>query len=454
MTVDDPADALLAILDRVVARASGGEGVEVYGIDETQLSIKAYDAEVEALSSARTRGVGIRVLSEGRFGYAWTSDLTERALAETLDDARRNATATGADDANVLPEPLPPSDVGSLDDQRFGEVTTQDKVALALQLEAGVRRAGGAVKGVDSATYGDGRSAVAIASTTGIRAATTRCDAYVVVEALAEADGATTSAYGLDTARVAQDLDVEAAAEEAVRRALLVLGGRKPGTARVPVVFDPFATAEVIGVLSGALTAEAVQKGRSLFAGKVGQVIGAERLTLVDDGTLPGGLSTMPWDDEGVPTSRTLLLESGVLRGYLHNTHTAARDGTASTGNASRSGFRSPPGVAPSNLHLLPGDRSPEALLRDVGDGFYCQRLMGLHSGANPVTGEFSVGVNGVMVRDGALAEPVREATIAGTLPAMLMGVAAVGSDLRWLPFGGGLGGLTLIVEGMTLAGA
>ena len=454
MSSDGDAEALLGILDGLVARARVGEGVEAYGIDEAQLTIKAYDGEVEALSSARTRGVGIRVLRDARFGYAWTSDLSDTALAETLEAARRNASATGPDEANVLPEPLPPTDVGSLDDPRFAEVTPEYKVALALRLEAAVRRAGGAIKGVDSASYGDDRATVGIASSTGIRAATTRCDTYVVVEALAEAEGATTSAYGLDTARVAQDLDVDGAAAEAVRRALLVLGGRKPETDRIPVVFDPFATAEVLGVLAGALTAEAVQKGRSLFAGKVGQAIGAERLTLVDDGTLPGGLSTMPWDDEGVPTSRTLLMEGGVLRGYLHNSHTAARDGTTSTGNASRAGFRSPPGVAPSNLHLLPGEAPPEALLADVGNGFYCQRLMGLHSGANPVTGEFSVGVNGVMVRGGVLAEPVREATIAGTLPAMLLGVAAVGSDLRWLPFGGGLGGLTLVVEGMTLAGA
>ena len=451
---EENGEALLGLLDGLVARAGAGEGVEAYGIDETELSIKAYDGEVEALSSARTRGIGVRVLRDGSFGYAWTADLSEGALAETLEAARSNASATGPDEANVLPQPLPPSDVGTLDDPRFAGASADDKVALALRLEAAVRRAGGAVKGVDSATYGDGRATVAIASSTGIRAATTRCDAYVMVEALAEADGATTSAYGLDTARVPQDLDVDRAAAEAVRRALLVLGGRKPGTARVPVVLDPFATAELLGVLSGALTAEAVQKGRSLFAGKVGEAIGAERLTLVDDGTLPQGLSTMPWDDEGVPTSRTVLLEAGVLRGFLHNTHTAAKDGTASTGNARRAGFRSPPGVAPSNLHLLPGEAPPDALLAQVGDGFYCQRMLGLHSGANPVTGEFSVGVNGVMVRDGALAEPVREATIAGTLPAMLLGVAAVGSDLRWLPFGGGLGGLTIVVEGMTLAGA
>jgi PmbA protein len=329
----------------------------------------------------------------------------------------------------------------------------QDKVDLALRLEAAVRGGGPQVKGVDTALYGDTDVTAAIASTTGVRGAYHRSDCYLLAECLAEADGATTSAYGLSVARSPQRLDLEAAAAEAVRRATRLLGGRKPATAAMLVVLDPFATASFLGVLSGALTAEAVQKGRSLFAGRVGEAIGAQGVTLVDDGRLAEGLAAAPWDGEGVPSGRTALIEGGTLTGFLHNSYTAAREGVASTGNASRAGFKSPPGVSATNLYLQPGADDQQAMLARAGSGFYCQQIMGVHSGANPISGEFSVAAAGMMVRDGALTEPVREASIAGTIPDMLAGLVGVGSDLRFLPFGGAMGGATLLIEGMTLAG-
>lgn len=444
---------LIDVLDNVVERATGGDSVEVFGIDETETSIKAYGGEVESLSSARTRGVGIRVISEGRVGYAYSADTSESALADTLDEARVNASVASPDDANVLPGPSPFEPLSEpLWDPAFSEVTPEQKVDFAIRLEAAAR-GGEDIRGVDSAMYGDTDATVAIASTSGVRGTYRRCDAYVVVEVLAERDGATTAAYGLDMGRTGTTLDVEAAAKEAVDRARLILGGRKPPSAQLPVLLDPYATASFLGVVAGALTADAVQKGRSLFAGKVGEEIGPAHLTLVDDGRLAGGPATSPWDGEGVASGRTPLIEAGVLRGWLHNAYTATKEAVAPTGNASRSGFKAPPGISPTNLFLEPGTQDRDALLGQAGTGFYCQQVLGVHSGANAISGEFSVGAAGVMVRDGAFAEPVREATIAGTIPQMLAGIVAVGSDLRFLPFGGGMGGVTLLIDGMTLAG-
>lgn len=441
------------LLDRVLDRTVADEALEVYAVDQTETTIKAYDGDVESLSSARTRGVGIRVIDQGRVGYAYTAETTDEALAETLAEARVNASVASADDANVLAAPQESSPLEqSLWDPAFADVAPQEKVDLALRLEAAAR-SGPEVRGVDSAIYGDVDVTAAIASTTGVRGAYRRCDAYVMVEVLAERDGATTSAYGLDMGRVGSELDVEAAAREAVARATLILGGRKPASGAVPVLLDPYATASFLGVLASALTADAVQKGRSLFAGKVGDQVGPAHLTLADDGRLANAPATAPWDGEGVPTQRTPLIEGGVLRGWLHNVYTAAKDGAPPTGNASRVGFKAAPGISPTNLFLEPGTEDRDALLRRAGTGFYCQQVLGVHSGANPISGEFSVGAAGVMVRDGAFAEPVREATIAGTIPGMLANIVAVGSDLRFLPFGGGMGGVTLLIDGMTLAG-
>lgn len=452
--MSESADELLELLDRLVAQARPGEGLEAYAVDETETTVTAHGGDVESLSSARTRGVGLRIVDAGRVGYAWTADLGERALAETLAAARDNATVGTPDEANVLAEPGPITPLADLYDPAFATTAPGDKVDLALRLEAAARAADPRVAGVDTARYGDGDATVAIASSAGARAAYRRCDAYVLVEVLAETDGATTSAYGLDLARVPASLDVEAAAAEAAERALRLLGGRKPPSGRVPIVMDPFASASLLGVVAGALSAEAVQKGRSLFAGRVGERVGSDAVTLIDDGRLDGAPASRPFDGEGTPSGRTTLIAGGVLQGWLHNVYTATKDGTRSTGNASRAGYASPPTVAPTNLFLAPGDSDQAALLARAGDGFYCQQVLGVHSGANPISGDFSVGAAGVMIRDGAFAEPVREATIAGTIPEILSGLIAVGSDLRFLPFGGGMGGVSLLIEGMTLAGA
>jgi PmbA protein len=219
------------------------------------------------------------------------------------------------------------------------------------------------------------------------------------------------------------------------------------------VVLDPWAAASFLGVLSQALSAEEVQKGRSLLAGLVGQEVGSDVLTLVDDGRLADGPAAAPFDDEGVPTGRTPLVEGGTLKGFLHNSTTARRARTESTGNASRPGYRGTPGVSPTNLFVEPGEGSPEALLARAGRAVYVQDVSGVHSGANAISGEFSVGATGLRVEGGELGEPLREMTIASTLPEVLRSVQAVGSDLRFFPAGGAVGTPTILVGEMTVAG-
>src|SRR5207302_3634967 len=198
--------------------------------------------------------------------------------------------------------------------------------------------------------------------------------------------------------------------------------------------------------LASSISAEAVQKGRSLLAGRLEQRIASPGVTIVDDGRRTDGLASRPWDAEGVPTQRTEVIASGVLRSYLHNSYTARRDGRVrSTGNAARSSYRSTPELGPSNLVLLPGEESPDALLRAMGDGLLVSDVHGLHT-VNPVTGEFSLGVNGLLVEDGNPTRPVREVTIAGTLLDLLGSVDAVGRDLRFTFGAGFLGAPSVLV--------
>jgi PmbA protein len=191
----------------------------------------------------------------------------------------------------------------------------------------------------------------------------------------------------------------------------------------------------------------------SLLAGLVGEQVASELVTIVDDGRLDDGPSTAPFDDEGVPTSRTPLIERGVLRGFLHNTETARRDNAGSTGNASRPSYRGVPGVAPTNLLVEGGSENADAILERAGRAVYIQDVSGVHSGANPVSGEFSVGATGLRVESGSLGEPLREITIASTLPEVLRRVEAVGSDVRFFPGAGAIGTPTILVSEMTVAG-
>jgi PmbA protein len=201
------------------------------------------------------------------------------------------------------------------------------------------------------------------------------------------------------------------------------------------------------------LTGEAVQKGRSLFAGKLGEKV-AGNITLIDDGRIDGAPASSPWDDEGTPTRRTEVITAGVLSSYLYDLVSARRDGTTSTGNASRAGFKSGPGPSPTNIAFDTTGQSRDELLLSAGRAFLVQDLHGVHSGANAVSGDFSVGATGRLVEAGALTQPVKEVTIAAPMLEILSGIVAIATDRRWLPFGGSFGGATTLISEMTVAGS
>jgi PmbA protein len=216
-------------------------------------------------------------------------------------------------------------------------------------------------------------------------------------------------------------------------------------------VLEPRLTATVLGIVGGMLNGGAVIKGRSPFADRVGEQIASPLLSFVDDPTDLRSLGAEPVDGEGLACRRNELVVDGVLQGFLHNTYTGRRSGTASTGSAVR-GFSSTPSVGAQAMAVAPGSGTHEELLAQVDNGVLVTSMAGLHSGVNPVSGDFSVGVEGLMVRGGALAEPIREATIASTVQRLLLDIAAVGADLEWLP--DGTGGVTLVIPDIALSGA
>jgi len=219
----------------------------------------------------------------------------------------------------------------------------------------------------------------------------------------------------------------------------------------VTVVLDPYVTAQLVGIIGGTFSGEAVLKGRSLFADRLGEEVAADLVTLVDDPTNPLAYTASETDGEGLASRRNVLIDGGVLHQFLHNAYTARRAGTVSTGSAVR-GFKSTPGVGPRALALAPGTKSQPELLADVGEGVLVSSVSGLHSGVNAVSGDFSTGAEGLRISGGALGEPLREFTIASTLQRILQDVDAVGADVEWLPMRAT--GLSLVVRDVTVSGA
>lgn len=444
---------LLALGERVVAQARPGEGVEVFVSRGRSTSVRAYGGDVEAFTAATSAGVGVRVVVDGRQGFASAGSLDADVVTHLLAEARDNASFAQPDDANAIASPESDVVAPALDLWR-DDIAERDaawKIDQALALEARVRALDPRIFGVRAASFADSQSERAIVTSTGIATYDRATFASLSVAALARDDRGTTTGAGSTFGRSTFDLDLERAAVDAARRATELLGAAKPATGRVAVVLEPRLAATLLGLLAGMLSGSAVLKGRSLYADRVGDSIASPLLTLVDDPTDARSLGADRHDGEGLATRPVPLVVDGVLQGYLHNSYTARRMGTRSTASAVR-GARSTPGVGAGALAVQPGTGTPEELLAGVDLGLFVTSMSGLHSGVNAVSGDFSVGVEGRMIRAGALAEPVREATLGSTIPRLLTGIVAVGADLEWQP--GGTGATTLVIADATLSGA
>lgn len=448
-------EELLAIARRVAGAAEAGEQVEAYVVRTYETEVEVFGGEVESLTTAGIEGVGVRVIVDHRQGYASAGSLDPDVVEETLREARDNAAFGEPDEWNGLASPADldgsvPADL-DLWREELLEVPTEEKVRIALELEAVTKARDPRVRGVEAAGYGDARAESAIVNSLGVEASSRRTTASAHAVALADDGSGTQTGYGFAAGRSLAELDLESIPIDAVDRAVRLLGAEPIAGRRIPVIFDPLVTRSVLGVLSSAFNGESVLKGRSLFAGREGEVIAAPIIEIVDDPTDPRAFGAAVYDSEGLPTRRNELIVDGELRGFLHNVYTGRRSGTRSTGSAVRGGYTSGPGVGVRALTLRPGTRAPEALMKAVGEAFYVQSVSGLHSGTNPISGDFSVGAVGLMVRDGEFAEPVREVTIASTLQRMLLDVTEIADDLTYLP--GAAAGVTMLVGDMTLSG-
>ncbi len=445
-------DELQQIADRLVSMAVPGEELEAVVAWSHDTEVRAYEGEVEHFVSSDSVGVGVRIITEGRQGLSWVGVVDEVALAGCLDEARDNARFGSPDPNAGLAEPdgvaVAPL---RLFDERLTEVPTDEKIAIAIELERLVRAGDPRIIGIESADYADSMMSSAIASTTGIRSSSAETSVYIGAYALAGDDDDTTTGFGFSVGRSIEDLSVAVASAEAVERCVSLLGAKKAQSEKLTVVLHPYVTSQFLGLVAEMLAGDAALRGRSPFAGRIGESIASSALTLFDDATNPDAPTASDTDGEGLACRRVPLIDGGVLSGFLHNAYTARAMGSRSTGSAQRGDHRSAPGVGAHVVSLAPGRQSADEVLAFVGDGFLVNDISGLHSGVNPVSGDLSVGAEGVRIRGGEQAEAIREVTIGSTLQRMLGQITAIGSDLTYYPWESA--GVTMAISDMTMSG-
>ena len=444
---------LLEIAERVASWAGAGVDVEAFVAQERETEVRAYEGEVESLTVASSVGIGVRVVRAGRQGFAYAATLDDASVRETFEEALDNSRFGSVDEFAGVAAP-DGVDQAPLDlfREELADFATEDKVELALELERVTLAADPRISGVESAEYADSIFESAVATSRGVAATARETGCYLAAFSLASDGEDTQTGFGFSVGRHPGELSVEIAGSDAAERATRLLGASKAPTQRLTVVLDPYVAAQFISIVGATLSGEAVLKGRSLFADRMDTEVAAPTITLIDDATDPAAYSASAIDAEGLSTRRVPLIADGVLQAYLYDTYAARRAGVSSTGSAVRGGFKGTPTVGAHALRLTPGSRQQAEIVADISDGLLVQGVSGLHSGVNAVSGDFSVGAEGLRIRNGETAEPIREVTIASTLQRLLLDVVEVGADLEFLPMSAA--GVSLAISDVTMSGA
>jgi PmbA protein len=419
-----------ALAEQLVKRclAKGADAAEVYIQSSRELSVEVRNGDVETVQEAATSGVGFRVFVGGRLGFAHSNDTTEAALDQALSSAIAFARTTTADPSNVLPADTGVTAVEGLYDSSIAKVPMEKKIELAKAVEALALKDARITKSA-GARYVQGESDIVLANSNGFSGSWTSSGCGYGVSVVAVKGGVQSPGGEHCSRRFYADLlPASEVAARAVKSAVELLDPRPLKTQRAAVIVDPDVAGGILGGLLAAVNGESVLQGASFLAAMLGKPIASELLTLIDDGTRPRGLASRPFDGEGVPTERRVIVDRGVLKSFMYNTIVAKRAGVKSTGNAARGGYASLPGIGPHNFSMAAGTTPPEEIVAATRAGLWLKEVTGY--GINPVNGNFSGGASGLWIESGKVAHAVKGVTIAATARDMLVGIDLAGRDV------------------------
>ncbi len=439
--------------ERVITRAkkNGVTAADVMIREDDTFSVTVRMGEIETLKEAVSRGLLLRVFVGKRTATSTTSDLSQPAVDRLVDETVQLARLTSEDDSGGLPaESVFRTDFPDLDlvDPCWGELPPEERISWAVRAEKAALSADKAIVNSEGSSFEQAHARLALANTLGFTGAYEGTTAALFCGPVAESAGGKQRDYWVTASRHRNKMESpEDVGRKAAHRVLRRLDARKARTCQVPIVFDPLTARSLLNHLFDAVAGNSIYRRSSFLVDQVGNTIAAPEITVVDDARLRGGLGSSPFDDEGVPTQTTPIIENGVLRNYLHSAYTARKLRTRPTGNGSRaaSGVVT---IGPTNFYLKAGSYSPEEIIGSVKDGLYVVELIGF--GVNNVTGDYSRGAVGLWIENGKLTYPVHEITIAGNLLEMFKNIEMIGSDVTFL---GSIAAPTLKIGKMVVSG-
>lgn len=446
---------LRELATNVISRAmkGGATAAEAVIQESTEFSTMVRLGQVETLKEAGSRAIGLRVFMGQRTANTYSSDFSREGIERLVSGALTLARVTSEDPTSGLPDP---SELGKFSgDLRlyFDDVYSlppEDRIEYARRAEKAAMAVDPRIKNSDGGSFDASTGHKILANSLGFVGEYRRSYCSLSTAPIAQDDkGLMQRDSWYSMKRSLSKLDSpESVGKEAARRTLRRLGARKIASTRVPVIFDSENARSLLDEIVGAVNGDSIYRRASFLAGKLGEKVAGENITIIDDATIPEGFGSTPFDGEGLPTRRTVVIEKGVLKSYLLNTYTARKLGLKSTGSASR-GLAGTPGVGHGNFFLEKGTRSPQEMIAGIKQGLYVTDLIGF--GVNLVTGDFSRGASGLWIENGELTYPVEEITVAGNLLDMLNNISEIGNDLE---FRGAIAAPTLRIDGMTIAGA
>jgi len=438
----------------IVRRATdgGATAAECVVREGDEFSTLVRLGQVETLKESGSKSIGVRVFYGKRAASTYSSDFSREGLDRMVKSALELAKLTSEDPFAGIPDE---SQLGSISgdlDLYSADVYSlpgEERISYARRTEKAALDFDPRLKNSDGGSFDAATGHKILANSHGFVGEYQRSYCSIAAVPIAQADdGAMQRDYWFSVARSLSRLDSpENVGKIAAQRTLRRLGARKVKTAHVPVVLDPLVAVSMLDHIFEGVNGDSVYRGASFLAGKLGQKIAGDRVTVIDDGTMPGGFGTSPFDGEGVPTRRTVVIENGVLKSYVLNTYTAKKLGLQTTGNASR-GLAGTPGIGPGNYFLQPGTKTPQQVISEIKDGLYVTEFLG--HGANLVTGDYSRGASGLWISGGELAYPVEEITVAGNLKEIFFNITEVANDLE---FRGAIACPTIRIDGLTVGG-
>jgi len=408
--------------------------------------------QVETLKESGSKAIGVRVFYRQRSASTYSSDFSRAGLDRMLNSALELAKITSEDPFAGIPEQGQLGSIAGNLDLYHSDVYSlpgPERIAYARRAEKTALEFDPRIKNSEGGSFDAATGHKVLANSHGFVGEYRRSYCSVAAIPIAQDEkGAMQRDYWFSVSRNLARLESpEHVGEVAAKRTLRRLGARKVKTQHVPVIFDPLVATSILEHIFEGVNGDSVYRGASFLAGKLGQKIAASHVTVIDDGTMLGGFGTSPFDGEGVPTQRTVVIENGVLNSYLLNTYTAKKLKLQTTANASR-GLAGTPGIGPGNYFLQPGPRAPQQLISDVKEGLYVTEFLGM--GVNLVTGDYSRGASGLWISGGELTYPVEEITVAGNLKDMFMNISEIANDLE---FRGSVAAPTLRIDGLTVGG-